>query len=138
MMAPDAIGPRAPKAAPGLRRALAMVAAIGCIAGAVAFAVAGPRPALGVATGGGLAFLNLWAFWWAGSRLLSTTGSKAPWVAVAIGKVLVLFAAVFLLLWGGVVGPLELALGYLAMPVGIALSYVLFQDPGLDSNRESA
>jgi hypothetical protein len=57
---------------------------------------------------------------------------------MALGKVLVLFAAVFLLLSGGVVGPLPLAVGYLAMPVGIALSYVLFPDPGLDSKRESA
>jgi hypothetical protein len=131
-------GPRGPKASSGLRPVLATVTSLGFVGVALSFALDGPRCALGVAAGAGLAIANLWALGLLGSRLSATTGSKAPWVALAFGKLVILFTAVFCLLSLGVVGPLELALGYLAMPVGITLSYVVFRDPGLDSNRESA
>jgi hypothetical protein len=128
----------APEAQPSLRWVLTVVAANGCVGAAVAFVLGGPRSALGVATGAGLAFSNLWAFGRLGSALLSTAGSKGPWIALALGKVAVLFAVVICLLSCSVVGPIQLALGYLAMPVGIALSFVVFRDPRLDRNRESA
>jgi hypothetical protein len=130
-------GPKGASSSPGLRPSLVSVAAVGAIGVALTLALAGARSGFGVAAGSGLAVANLWAFGRLGSGLLSPTGA-APWITLALVKLVVLFAAVFFLLSLGVVGPVELALGYLAMPVGIALSYVVFPNRGLDRKRESA
>jgi hypothetical protein len=127
MATPEATtDPSAPKPSHGLRPVLATVAALGSIGVVVAFVLSGSGSALGVAAGGGLAVANLWAFGRLGSGLVSATGAKAPWIAMALGKLLVLFGLVVLLLSEGLVGPIQLSLGYLALPVGIALSHVSF------------
>jgi len=123
---------------PSLRPALVTVSSLGCLAIVAAFVLGGKQPATGVAAGAGLAVANLWAFGRLGSGLLSAKGSKARWIALALGKLLVLFGLVVLLLVGGIVDPIPLALGYMAMPAGITLSYAVFRNPGLDRNRESA
>jgi hypothetical protein len=139
MTTPEAAsGPSAPKSPHTLGPVLGTVASLGCAGAAVAFVLRGPGAACGVAAGGGLAVANLWAFGRLGSGLLATTGPKAPWIAMALGKLLVLFALVIFLLAEGLVGPVELSLGYVALPAGIVLSHVLFRVPGLDRNRESA
>jgi hypothetical protein len=123
---------------PGMRAILAVVAGLAALAAAIAFVWGGPGSAFGVAAGGSLAVANLWVFGVVGSGLLSATGAKTPWIALGAVKLVVLFAAVLVLLYSRMVGPLDLALGYLAMPVGITLAHVVFRSRGLDRKRESA
>jgi hypothetical protein len=130
--------PRVSTSPPGLRRALGAVGLLGCGGATAAFLLAGPGSAAGVAAGGCLGLANLWAFGRLGSGLLSAVNAKPLWIALALAKLVLLFGTVFSLLSLGIVGPLELALGYLAMPAGITLSYVVFPDTGLDRKSESA
>jgi hypothetical protein len=105
-----------------LRGAIVAVAALGVGAVAVASAVAGARPALGVLAGAVLATANLWAFARLGRGLLATARQGIPWGALAAAKVLVLFAAVIFLLKHDVVEAIPLAIGYLVLPLGIVAS----------------
>jgi hypothetical protein len=123
---------------PRLRSILATVAGLATVGAALALVLGGPGAAFGVAAGGSLAVANLWAFGVVGSGLLSPTGAKAPWIALGVAKLAVLFGAVVALLYGRVVGALELGIGYLALPAGITLAHVVFRGRGLDRNRESA
>jgi len=96
--------------------ALALVGAVFAFSGFMFF---GQKVGLSVFFGAALASANL--------KILSSTvrrlvqGSSAPWVGVALLKFVVLMAVVYAIIDFQWVQPLGLAMGFLALPVGILL-----------------
>ncbi|MFO0549416.1 MAG: ATP synthase subunit I [Polyangiaceae bacterium] len=83
------------------------------------------RWATGTLVGGALATLNLLLFARIGENILSPHGRNAPWAVLGALKLLGLFAAVYIILKRTDVSGLAFALGYGALPIGIALSTVV-------------
>lgn len=104
----------------GLYRAQIAIAAITVVLSAVTLVSTSSLNALGVAVGGALSALNLWAI----SRVVGgflSGETKLPWALMAAVKVTVLFAAIYWLANVGI--PLAwLFLGYAALPVGIVVA----------------
>jgi hypothetical protein len=93
----------------------------------IAAVVAGPSTALSVAIGGAVATANLWALARIIAALLPRTEggakaqSRAGWGLVAIVKVVGLVAVVWLLMRHGIVSPLPMVVGFVSLPIGIAI-----------------
>jgi hypothetical protein len=110
-----------------LRTAVRSVAVAG---GAMAFGAAafvGLRTGLSVAVGAAIAGANLWALARIVAALLPSDGasasvqSRAGWALLALLKMGGLFAVVWLLMRYGVVSPLGMLVGFMALPIGIAI-----------------
>jgi hypothetical protein len=104
----------------GLRAALWGIVLTG---GALTLAsplVLGRSGVLGVALGSGIAAFNLWAL----ARIVRAfmNGAGLPWVLLAALKLFGLLAVVALVLKLGITTVVPLAIGYLAMPVGIVIA----------------
>jgi hypothetical protein len=86
-----------------------------------ALALFGWRSALGVALGGLVATANLWLFALIIRGVLQGGRKGRLWSLAGFVKLLVLLGAAFYLLRAGLTGGLTIAVGYAALPVGIAL-----------------
>ncbi len=100
---------------------LLVVATVGAASAAIAGIAFGPATMLGVAAGGALATLNLWAF---GRivRAFLAPGAKLAWSLLAALKLGGLFAVVYGLTRSGLVDIVPLIAGYAALPVGIVVA----------------
>jgi hypothetical protein len=100
----------------------------------VGFAFFGFRDGLGVLLGGCLAAGNLFVFARVGQAFVSRQGNTAPWMVVAILKLLLLFGAVSIILKSGLVSGLSLAAGYGALPFGITFASLFGPKPSEDAD----
>lgn len=110
-----------------LRVALISVALAGGAMGLGAAAVAGLGAGFSVVVGAGLAVGNLWTLARIVSALLpsdagsASAQSRVAWALVALLKMGGLFAVTWLLMRHGVVSPLPMLVGFMALPIGIAI-----------------
>jgi hypothetical protein len=110
-----------------LRTAVRSVAVAGAAMALGTAAFAGLRTGLSVAVGAAIAAGNLWALARIVAALLpsdstgASTQSRAGWALLALLKMGGLFAVVWLLMRYGVVSPLGLLVGFMALPIGIAI-----------------
>jgi hypothetical protein len=110
-----------------LRVALFSVALAGAAMGLGAAAVVGLGAGVSVLVGAGLAVGNLWTLARIVSALLpsdaesASAQSRAAWAFVAVLKMGGLFAVTWLLMRHGVVSPLPMLVGFMALPIGIAI-----------------
>jgi len=102
----------------------------------VAALTAGPEQAIGAGLGGMLATANLLLFVRLGKAFLAQGGRGSPWVALAIIKLVGLFAAMFILLRHTDLSALSLLVGYGALPIGIVLAGVLGPRPPDDADEQ--
>jgi hypothetical protein len=117
----------------GLMSAVRYVAGSAVVLALVSGLVAGPEEAVGAALGGLLATANLLLFVRLGKAFLAQGGRGSPWVALAVIKLLGLFAAMFILLRHTELSALSLLVGYGALPIGIVLAGVLGPRPPDDA-----
>lgn len=131
--APEAspIGDHPGRADPTLRAALWAVGFVAVALTLGAWAGFDRRTAMGTGVGGALGLANLAVLVRVGRGLLENM-RPAPWGAVAIAKLLALVGGIGLLLENGVVSPLALAAGYLALPIGITLGVLFGPKPPED------
>jgi hypothetical protein len=113
------------------RAVFAATAAVGAVLTAGAF-VLGPRGAPSVAVGATVAVVNLWAL--RGTvRVLAgaAAGGRAPaGFSLLLGlKLLGLLALVWVLLSWGLVSAGPFALGYAALPIGVAIGALVCEKP---------
>jgi hypothetical protein len=125
---------------------LAGVALSGAALALVALIVVGPRSAMSVGVGGGIATGNLWAL----ARIVAALvpagtgdaggGGERPapetpvagasaWALVGLLKMFGLFTVVWLLMRSAIVSPLAMVFGFAALPMGIAIG-ALVSDRG--------
>ncbi|RYZ02612.1 MAG: ATP synthase subunit I [Myxococcales bacterium] len=104
----------------GLRAALWAVAITGALFTAASPFVLGKGAPLGVAIGAFVAAFNLWAL----ARIVRAfmNGAGLPWVLLAAFKLVGLLALVALVLKLEVAAVVPLAVGYVALPVGIVFA----------------
>jgi hypothetical protein len=118
----------------GLMSAVRYVAGSAVVLAVVTGLVAGPEQAIGAVLGGLLATANLLLFVRLGKAFLAQGGRGSPWVALAVIKLLGLFAAMFILLRHTDFSALSLLVGYGALPIGIVLAGVLGPRPPDDAD----
>jgi hypothetical protein len=101
----------------GLRAALWGIALTGAVLTLASPFVIGKQAMLGVALGSAIAAFNLWAL----ARIVRAfmNGAGLPWVLLAAFKLIGLLALVALVLHFGVTTVVPLAVGYVALPIGI-------------------
>jgi hypothetical protein len=110
-----------------LRTAVRSVALAGSVMALVGAAFMGLKTGLSVAVGAGIAAGNLWALARIVAALLpsdstsASVQSRAGWALLALLKMGGLFAVVWLLMRYGVVSPLGMLVGFMALPIGIAI-----------------
>ena len=122
-----------PSSAGGLSAAM-MFAVIAVAAVAIAFSVGaiayrGLRAGAGVASGGLLATLNLWAFAYVGRGVLGEGSHRRFWGLLGGLKFVALLAITFALLKSGQVSGIMVAIGYGSLPVGVAIGNYLAARP---------
>lgn len=118
-----------------LRVSIVAVALCGATLTLPALIVMGPRTALSVAVGAAIAAGNLWVLARIVTELLPNSESVSRhrgslsaagvWVLLAILKMFVLFAVVWLLMRCALVSPLSLLVGFGSLPLGIAIGSLL-------------
>jgi hypothetical protein len=113
-------------------RPIRAVAIVGLFAVGLAFLIGNVRDGVGVLCGAALATVNLWAFARVAAAFLDSGGRSVSWAAVSIIKLLALLAIAYALMKRGIAAPLALALGYLALPVGIVLGQLFGPKPQSD------
>jgi hypothetical protein len=112
---------------PRMRTALVAVAITGAVETVCAAAFVDLGAAFSVALGAGLAVGNLWALARIVVALLpadahgARTQSRVGWAILAAVKMVGLLGVSWLLMRHGVVGPLGMLIGFLALPIGIAI-----------------
>ncbi len=110
-----------------MRVAVVSVAAAGGVMALGAAAFVGLGAAISVALGAALAVGNLWVLARIIAALLPTDAvaasaqSRAAWALLAVLKMGALFAVVWLLMRHGVVDPLPMLIGFMSLPIGIAI-----------------
>ena len=110
-----------------MRTALVSVAIAGSVEAVCAAAFVDFATAFSVALGVALAVLNLWALARIVVALLpDDTGaaeaqSRAGWAILAAVKMIGLLAVSWLLMRHGVVSPLAMLIGFMSLPIGIAI-----------------
>ena len=104
----------------GLRSALWAIALTGAVLTLGAYFVLGRSGALGVALGSAIAALNLWAL----GRIVRAfmNGAGLPWVLLGALKLFGLLAVVALVLKLGLTTAIPLAVGFVALPIGIVVA----------------
>jgi hypothetical protein len=126
---------------PRLRVALVSVALAGSVMGLGAAAVVGLGAGFSVVVGAGLAVGNLWTLARIVSALLpsdaesASVQSRAAWALVAMLKMGGLFAVSWLLMRHGVVSPLAMLVGFMALPIGIAIGSLVSDRSAVPEDR---
>jgi hypothetical protein len=110
-----------------MRVALVAVAVTGAVEAIAAAAFAGLESALSVAIGAALAVANLWAL----ARIIvallpddtveEPAQNRAGWAILGAVKMVGLLGVTWLLMRHGVVSPLGMLIGFMALPIGIAI-----------------
>ena len=114
------------------RAVFAAVALVGAAVAAATFALSGTRTGASVAVGAGIAVANLWALRGTVRVLAGAAagGRVPPGYAVLLSfKLLGLFGLLLLLLSRGVVSGGGFAIGYSALPIGVAIGALLCEKP---------
>lgn len=112
-----------------MRAAIVSVFFFGLSFAVIGFAVMGARVGLGVLLGGAVATVNLLVFARIGQAFMDRKGNAAPWGAVAVLKLVLLFGGVWIVLESGLVSALSLAAGYAALPFGITFASLFGPKP---------
>jgi hypothetical protein len=112
--------------------AIVSVAAVALLLSVGTIFAAGWASAIGVAVGGLAATLNLFVFAHVGRNVLAGGRRKRIWGALGGLKLLALFGGLYVLLNSGIISGITLAVGYAAMPLGIALASLVGPRPGDD------
>jgi hypothetical protein len=112
-----------------MRAAIVAVFIFGLCFAVIGFALMGIRVGFGVLVGGAVATVNLLVFARVGQALMDRKGNTAPWGAVAVLKLILLFGGVWLVLESGIVSALSLAAGYAALPFGITFASLFGPKP---------
>jgi hypothetical protein len=104
----------------GVRAALWGIALTGALLTLGSPFVLGRHAVVGVALGSAIAAFNLWAL----ARIVKAfmNGAGLPWVLLAAFKLIGLLVVVAVVLKVGITTVIPLAVGYVAMPIGIVLS----------------
>ncbi|MCL2823031.1 MAG: ATP synthase subunit I [Polyangiaceae bacterium] len=108
----------------GVAMALVSTGGVGALASAVVFVGWGVRLGSGVLVGALIAVANLWVFHRVVTGFLSGHKARGFWGIVGVLKFVGLLVFVAMLLQYHVVAAIPLAVGYGALPIGIALSGV--------------
>lgn len=112
-----------------MRAAIISVAATAAVLSAGALFGFSARTAAGVAIGGVIATANLWVFSRIGQAFIGRRGNTAPWALIAVLKLVLLLAGVWMILKSGIVSGLALTVGYGALPIGITLGSLFGPKP---------
>ena len=104
----------------GVRAALWGIALTGAVLTLASPFVLGAHAILGVALGSAIAAFNLWAL----ARIVRAfmNGAGLPWVLLAALKLIGLLAFVAVVLKLGITTVVPLAIGYVALPIGIVFA----------------
>jgi hypothetical protein len=123
-----------------MRTSLTSVAACGAVSVLTAAAIAGTPSALSVAIGAGLATANLWALARIIAALLPDEQSAAgpqnrgAWAVLAMVKMSGLVAVAWLLMRHGLAAPMPMVVGYMSLPMGIAIGALVSDRRGLSGS----
>jgi hypothetical protein len=121
---------------PRLRVSLVAVGIAGVAMIIAALAVFGGSGAVSASAGAALALGNLWALARIVSALLpdekraAKAQSRASWVFLAVLKMFALLGVTWLLMRHGLVSPLPMLLGFLSLPMGIAIGTLVSDRTG--------
>lgn len=118
----------------GLRSAVRYVAGSAVVLTVGAGLIFGTEEAIGAGLGGLLATANLLLFVRLGKAFLAKGGRGSPWMALALIKLIGLFAAMFILLRHTDLSALSLLAGYGALPIGIVLAGLFGPRPPDDAD----
>jgi hypothetical protein len=104
----------------GVRAALIAIAITGGLLTLASPFVLGKGAVFGVALGAAIAAFNLWAL----ARIVRAfmNGAGLPWVLLGAMKLFGLLAVVALVLHLGIAGVVPLAVGFVALPIGIVFA----------------
>jgi hypothetical protein len=116
----------------GLKSAIRAVAATAGVLALGAIVIANLRFGMGVLVGGAIAVANLIVLARIVQAFLDKGGRTAPWVVIAIFKLVLLLGGVYLILKSGVVSGVSLVIGYMALPVGAVVASVFGPKPPED------
>lgn len=117
----------------GLKAAIRIVALTGAAFAVAATLFAGLRFGVGVLSGGLIAAVNLIVLARIVQAFLGNKGNAAPWAIVAVLKLVFLLGGVYLLVRSELLPVLSLAIGYMALPVGIVAASLFGPKPPDDS-----
>jgi hypothetical protein len=121
---------------PRLRVSLVAVAVAGVALTVAALALFGGAGAGSAATGAALALGNLWGLARIVGALLpgdtqaAKAQSRASWALLAALKMLALLGITWLLMRHGLVSPLPMLIGFLSLPIGIAIGSLVSDRSG--------
>jgi predicted tellurium resistance membrane protein TerC len=113
-----------------LKAAVRTVALAGVAMAVVAALVADLRFGAGVLIGGIIAVVNLIVLARVVQAFLDKKGNTAPWAIIAVLKLVFLLGGIYLLLKSDKFPVLSLAIGYMALPVGIVAASLFGPKPG--------
>jgi hypothetical protein len=123
-----------------MRTSLASVAACGTVSVLTGAAIAGTAPAISVAIGAVLATVNLWALARIIAALLPDERSGAgaqnrgAWAVLAMVKMSGLVAVAWLLMRHGLAAPMPMVIGYMSLPMGIAIGALVSDRRGISGS----
>jgi hypothetical protein len=121
---------------PRLRISLAAVAVAGVVLIFTALVLFGGAGAVSAASGAALALGNLWGLARIVAALLpdekegARAQSRASWALVAVLKMLALLGVTWLLMRHGWVSPMPMLIGFLSLPIGIAIGSLVSDRTG--------
>ncbi|HEV3193338.1 MAG TPA: ATP synthase subunit I [Polyangiaceae bacterium] len=121
---------------PRLRMSLVAVAVAGVALTFTALVLFGSAGAVSAATGAGLALGNLWGLARIVAALLpdervgARAQSRASWALLAVLKMLTLLGVTWLLMRHGWVSPMPMLIGFLSLPIGIAIGSLVSDRTG--------
>lgn len=130
----DASRPDEPATDAGLTSAVRYVAGSAVLIALAGGLIFGAQEAIGAGLGGVLATANLALFVRLGKAFLAQGGRGSPWMALALVKLLGLFAAMYVLLRHTDLSALSLLAGYGALPIGIVLAGLFGPRPPDDAD----
>jgi hypothetical protein len=113
----------------GMQPALMGVAISAVVLTGGAFAFFDARTGVGVLFGGATATANLWVMARVARAFLAQKGHAAPWVVIAVLKLVALLIGVWLVLRSGAFSPIALVVGYGSLPLGITLGSLFAPPP---------
>lgn len=112
-----------------LKAAVRTVALTGVAMAVVAVLAADLRFGAGVLIGGIIAVVNLIVLARVVQAFLDKKGNTAPWAIIAVLKLVFLLGGIYLLLKSSMFPVLSLAIGYMALPVGIVAASLFGPKP---------
>jgi uncharacterized protein YqhQ len=112
-----------------IKAAIRYVAATAGVFAIAATAMKDLRFGLGVLAGGVIAVVNLVVLARIVEAFLTKKGNTAPWVIIAMLKLVFLLGGVWMILKSGVVSGIALVIGYMALPAGAVIASLFGPKP---------